>query len=297
MQQRSTMILRNVTCVDHAYIGRDGKIHGGSYHPSFEVSGLVDRNEQVVIDFSKVKKLIKATIDDKDDGFDHKLWMILGYSGGEVISSAFNEIMFFESDSTYAEIPVNAVKWIEVKKGQYDISKIAEEAMAEQVESVLRAEYPASDIRVKCINSIDAFSDQPTYFQYWHGLKESSSYGCKSLFHGHLSFIEVYDVENKRNKEVEKIIADYLKDCVFVFSENIRLLNPTSMMFGYNVERGAFRATLKNNEYNIVMMDKETTIENIVEHVADRIRFLKKHYRLSRLVVSEGLAKGAVVDL
>ena len=77
---RSTMFLSDVTVLDHAYIDDSGFIVGGSFHPCFNVSGEIDGTEQVVVDFSAIKKQIKALIDSKETGYDHKLWIIEGFS-------------------------------------------------------------------------------------------------------------------------------------------------------------------------------------------------------------------------
>jgi hypothetical protein len=53
----------------------------------FALSLQIPSTEKVVVDFSTVKKSIKEIIDHKETGFDHKLWVIEGWSKCEVIIS------------------------------------------------------------------------------------------------------------------------------------------------------------------------------------------------------------------
>ena len=82
--------MQQVTTIDYAYINTEGQLLGGSYNADFEVTGDIEFNEQVVIDFGKVKKAIKQIIDGKFHGFDHKLWIIDGYSNIDTYDSNLN---------------------------------------------------------------------------------------------------------------------------------------------------------------------------------------------------------------
>jgi 6-pyruvoyl-tetrahydropterin synthase len=84
----STLFLNKITVIDHALINREGLVQGGSYNLSVKVSGEVKGEEQVVVDFSKLKSSIKNLIDDTEKGYDHKLWFIRGYSDGDVVISS-----------------------------------------------------------------------------------------------------------------------------------------------------------------------------------------------------------------
>lgn len=58
MTKKSSIFLRNISVVDCAIVYPDGTIHGHSFHPNFIVTGDVDEQEQVVIDFSQCLSLI-----------------------------------------------------------------------------------------------------------------------------------------------------------------------------------------------------------------------------------------------
>ena len=71
MQNRATMFFDNVTDLDCALI-KDGNIVGRSFKIAAEVTGPIQTEEQVVIDFSACKKEMKRLIDHDKLGFDHK---------------------------------------------------------------------------------------------------------------------------------------------------------------------------------------------------------------------------------
>ena len=100
---RSTMFLNDLTVVDHAYIDDNGCIVGGSFNPCFEVSGTPDAVEKVVVDFSTIKHDLKEMIDRHNfvfskNGFDHKVWIIEGYSNVSMIR--------MEGNSTYSTVTI-----------------------------------------------------------------------------------------------------------------------------------------------------------------------------------------------
>src|SRR5574343_1490291 len=110
---KSSIFLSDLTVVDHAYINSQGQVIGGSFNPGFIVSGEVDPVEKVVVDFSTIKKDVKYSIDKHIDdyhhnGFDHKIWFIEGYSGGEY--RQFEDKIEFKTPAFKARVPLDAVR-------------------------------------------------------------------------------------------------------------------------------------------------------------------------------------------
>ena len=101
------LFLSDLTVVDHAYIDDSGNVVGGSFNPTFYVAGNVDPVEQVVVDFSTIKKDIKNIIDSRLIGFDHKLWVIDGYSNVNTLS--WNSLSH-DTDATQVEIETPTTK-------------------------------------------------------------------------------------------------------------------------------------------------------------------------------------------
>lgn len=289
---KPSLFLNQLTIIDHAYIGKDHKVHGGSFNPSFIVSGEVDPHESVIVDFSTIKKDIKRIIDNHDhnnsnNGLDHKLL---------VLRNSYNDIVYhkdtitIKTDTFETTMPCDAVKVIE------DIANYSVKAFGDYLEVFLKEKlteiYPLINIDVKCNNSetpVFYRNDFIDYilFRYVHGLKNSTSYGCGNLQHGHLSYIQSIELYN--NPElVAKIKAD-IDDCIFIFKENIIEEDADSITIGYKIDRGLFRSKYYKRFYKIVVLPTETTIEFLVQYIKDT-------YKLTEtLFVSEGLSKGAVL--
>lgn len=87
---QSTLFIGNLTTIDYAYIHPTRyTIKGGSLNLSVEVTGDIEPVENVVVDFGTIKKKIKSLIDDKEEGFDHKLWVPENHGGVEDFESWF----------------------------------------------------------------------------------------------------------------------------------------------------------------------------------------------------------------
>lgn len=287
----STMFLSNLSIVDHAYIDHRGNVVGGSFNPSFLVSGEVDPVEQVVVDFSAVKKQIKNIIDDKEIGFDHKLWFIQGYSAGTL--SQTENYYTITTPTTELHVPINAIKV--VPDGIYSVDSIGRH-MGDLVERELSKLHPKINVRVECLNSIDAHfptaARSAALFRYAHGLKDSTSWGCKNIAHGHLSYVQLLPVNEATSKLVEAVTQE-LDDTIFVFRDNIVNESDEWLVVGYTTERGGFEAHYKKDAYKLVVLETETTVEHLVDYVVGRFAEEFDALDVSHVLVSEGLSKGA----
>jgi hypothetical protein len=283
--------MNELSVIDHAFIDEDGLIRGGSFMFSCVVTGIVKGAEAVVVDFSTIKKDIKNIIDGHDieqgqrNGFDHKL-LIFGTANSDYY---YNEKYFtIQTPSLLATVPRDAVK-IEASYDKYSIENV-EKAIKRQLTLLLSEKYRELKIEVNCRLSerIVTSSDLPhILFRYVHGLKNSTSYGCISPVHGHLSFIQS---EALRNDVIRKQTQDFLKNAIFVMKENIISQDDKTVLIGYNHRnRGTFKLLLKKELYNIIILDSETTVEYLAE-------FIKKEVMRTDLevFVSEGLTKGAI---
>jgi len=290
MKQVSSMFLRNVTCIDHALVDGYGKIEGGSYHQEIIVSGEVDDTEQVVVDFSKVKKQIKSIIDDKENGYDHKLWIIEGYS--RCTYEVFESLIRIKSEHFTLDAPKNAVKIIPGIMF-LDATSSVEGFMQQELENGLNQLNNTSCIRVKLSLNEDCFSSaNPCMFTYYHGLKNSSSWGCNNIAHGHTSFLEIKGEGGKRLTEVENVVAYYLDGAMLYFKEN----ETSKGVLEYITPRGYFKLEV-SDDVKKIEMNTETTIENIVEHVCEKFKPVLEYYGAETVFISEGLQKGALKNL
>lgn len=293
------MFLSQLTILDHAYIDDCGVVVGGSFNPDFLVGGDVDPIEQVVVDFSTVKKDLKGIIDHKEIGFDHKLWFIDGFSQGhyeEYTDTEGAPRIRITTQATFLDVPRNALKIFEADT--YSIEAVGT-VLGNFVQEEMRKIYPT--IRVTCFNNIKAHtptleqdSDVPvSLFTYSHGLKDSTSWGCNNIAHGHLSYVSISPV-NPDSEHLQDCIARDLDGIVFINKENVVQQDEDTVTVQYTTGRGMFLARYELKHNFIAILETETTIEHLVDYVKEAYADHLKHVGAKILFVSEGLSKGAV---
>jgi len=308
---RSTLFLNNISVVDHAYIDDQGRVCGGSFNPNFIVSGTPDPTEKVVVDFSTIKKDIKHSIDKHIEnvyanGFDHKLWVIEGFS--TVTKMVLDgDVVYMETPVMKLTLPRNAVKLITKLRGltpSHKLDYIAT-AFASHVYHDLEATYPNIQIEVQCINTVDEHITHPypTFpFHYVHGLKDSTSYGCQNIAHGHRSFIQIDSDYHVAQTLLGKIAYD-LDNTVFVREENVaaHTIGDNWITIEYVTGRGEFVMSLDTDAHKVVVLPTETTVEFLASyiklkygHELSMIADPSGLERVTQIFVSEGLSKGAV---
>lgn len=295
----STLFLNYITCVDHAFIDYRGRVIGGSYHPIFEVTGKVEEKESVLIDFSKVKKQLKEFIDHKETGFDHKLWFIPEYSEGSVIRIDENRVEII-TPAVHLKMPANAVKVFNTKFDGSFIDTVEQE-FDEYLTQHLKTAHADLDVSVKTKIIAQPFAQGSDYtmFRYIHGLKNSSSWGCQNHSHGHLSFAEFEwkPLKELPNKMAALDAVRVLDNTLFIFRENIVAENDDYIQIEYTTCRGTFWAQYNKGLMKCQILETETTIEHIVNWFVEKNRTLLEMTGVHRVYISEGLAKGAMVEL
>jgi len=266
----------------------------------------LDPVEQVVVDFSSVKKQIKQIIDDKETGFDHKLWFIEKYSNGDWYFDKFDKIatrITIITPTTEIRIPRNAVTIISERDiFDYSIASIGV-ALERKVQAELRVLHPHANITVKCINNQNCHYPtqyiQSTLFRYTHGLKDSTSWGCQNVAHGHLSYIQAIadGPNNEQQLTALESIGRELDDTVFIMEDNISHASQQTVTVDYTTGRGQFLVTYRKDAYKLSILETETTVEHLVEFIAAKYGAELKELGVIKLFVSEGLSKGAFVTL
>ncbi len=311
MGMRSNMFLVEPTVIDHAYIDTMGRVVGGSFNPDFIIGGEVDPVEKVVVDFSTVKKKIKALIDDRENGFDHKLWIIKNCSNARYELSDDGQRIRIATPYVDLSLPRNAVKILELATCYTD-SEIGAE-FSSYLRKELNQAYKGVNVSVSVVNKArpqlmgrdmdgrPLFATAHAMFTYVHGLKDSTSWGCQNNSHGHLSFVQVFAQESSaahlKLQGVASRIANYLDGTVFINRANLVSTHPHLHEIEYTTERGLFKAKYDDQSIRVVILDTETTIEYLVEFVLSVFRTELEKAGVHALYVSEGLSKGAMVIL
>lgn len=290
---KAIMFLNDLTAIDHAYINQDGKIVGGSYHLSVEVEGKVDPVENVVVDFSSIKKEIKDIVDDNYNGYDHKLWIIKNFSKAEIINEKHIRTPALDFDaSSFAIRHINNIHPI-IDSGNF-LKKIMENELSEYITDKLSWKH--KDIKVTAFLEENFHLEKSlgaSYkFRYTHGLKNSTSWGCQNPCHGHLSFLQFKSIDD--DSDVYQDIADELNNSVFIWDKNVYLDSRDQLTVRYYSPRGEWFINYEKSMNKLVILNTETTVENLLEWFAHKYKEELSKVGCSKIFMSEGLSKGAV---
>lgn len=314
------IFLSNVAVIDHTYIDNQGNIRGGSYNPTFILSGSNNNDEQVVLDFEKGRNLITSHLNNKKDGFNHKLWIIEKFSKCNYVIK--NNRIVVETDFAVMKGPENMVKIIPYMENVFygeDDEQIAVCAtnigltkyIGHAFEQFVQQKMGRKQISVECRNNTDIqapfagstgrYIIQP--FRYIHGLKNSSSWGCQNICHGHFGFIAFKpDYSSPTIKQQEQLIqsiVDELNNSILINRQTIvDETNSNYIEVAYTTpNRGEFSAKYFRSYNQFVIFPEEPTIENIAQYVFQEYGQSLKNYNITEVYISEGLSEGAFISI
>jgi hypothetical protein len=197
--------------------------------------------------------------------------------------------------------PKNAIKVCKIS--------FVSDSIRDYLEGKLNVEYPNSDIKVKVLLTdrpvlpFDNFPGYETSFTYVHGLKNSTSWGCQNIAHGHKSwllFVDGYGQVVYPPHEFVLKIEDYLDSRMFIWSDNIVSDDDNGLTIGYETPRGNFYLVIDKISVKTHIIDTETTVEHLAEWFVSYFEEdVKEMMKLGATSVyfSEGLVKGARIRL
>lgn len=319
--KKSTIYMRNITNIDYAYLHPFCEkplplLLGGSFAVSMILSCCRETEENVTIDFSSVKKLVKHMLDQK---IDHKFYipkelidtrnvvvkdytvvtrsMVLKLDESAIVVGDYN---FAENYIKQDLIPKIVDKLVERFKlvTPPEITFVLDEAP-----TLVHGDgipFPSYDSRNYMLS---------IPFSYVHGLSTSSSFGCQNLIHGHNSSVTMV-FDTAPNEESLSAIDRLFDDPIFIDESSIIGETNTILHVKHHTkDRGTMSMTLigKENvisEFNVHKVPGGTpTIEQLAEYLREKIKDIckfnsstEKPVTLINLFVSEGLDKGAIID-
>lgn len=312
----SSIFFNEPTVIDHSFIAGDGGCYGGSVNPSFFVSGDVSEDENVVLDFSSGKKRIKDAIDDNDNGFDHKCWIVRGISNFDSVYAVEDKrgvsdwdylasgedpdrVLTVSTRRLIITAPKSAFRFC-LNQGNFaDIYA----AIEMEMKLWLQQTMPEFGFGVRmCANAVPSTIKPYQLFRYVHGLKNSTSWGCQNIAHGHLSYIDVEvpkETDLGFKEQILKSIAKTLDNTIFISSENYTRSEYFHTIQYESQTRGEFimEMPVQRPFHKFIVLETETTIEHIIEYVAAKFAPQLQSLKATRLYVSEGLSKGALMEL
>lgn len=279
------LILSNVTSVDCAFVEK-GLLVGHSFTPTFKVSGPLNGQEQVVIDFGTVKKRIKERIDHRETGWDHKLL----WNPNQAYATTVHGMTTIDATGFKVTGAANAFQKTPYDNLATDILPVLARCLSDELGlEVAVAESGDTFPFLSTLKSLfpGMYLDYAP-FRYTHGLAFSTSWGCQAIAHGHRSMVVAgTDSINYDFKRLVPAIVNLLDNAYIANSSYKKADNRVSYL---STSRGDFHIELNKP---ILFMPDEPTIENIMMYVVNKFRSQLLDCKVDMLAISEGVWKGA----
>ncbi|MCB0278941.1 MAG: 6-carboxytetrahydropterin synthase [Calditrichaeota bacterium] len=276
-----SLFVDNLTTIDFSYLDPNEGLIGETYLVDVELGGAQD-DQGMLLDFSRVKKLIKAIC---DETLDHSLVVPVKSANLSLTKKSGQvELQFdFEGELLKFKGPMQSVALL-------DTETITTESCRQFLEEQIREKLPENIVDLKITLRTETISG--AFYRYSHGLKKHDG-NCQRIAHGHRSRIEVYE-NGQRVEDAERLIANiwdarYIGSRVDLFKETIH--GSTSYyQFSYKSGQGDFFLELSVDRCYLI--DSDSTVESIAEYLQTKLLgIFDKSYRVKAF---EGLAKGAV---
>jgi 6-pyruvoyl-tetrahydropterin synthase len=285
------LFVNNLTVIDFSYLCPQRGVVGESWIVDLTLVGSLDE-QNMVLDFAKVKKQVKTII---DDVIDHKLAVPTGAEQTQISHSSQGTVIDFSSanagpvsvfspDEAFALIDSEAVTVQSV--ANFLTSKILAQ-LPDNVEKVLL------NLRPEEINGF--------YYHYTHGLKKHDG-NCQRITHGHRSKVLVHE-NGMQSPRLQKYWSDRWEDSYLASLEDqinvsdLQHIKPsqtaeTMLAFAYQSTQGYFELLISEKCTEILPCD--TTVECLAEYMNGELKALNPQADY-QVTAFEGVAKGAIV--
>lgn len=289
------LFVNDLTVIDCSYLCPERGIVGESWIVDIVLNGAL--NEQsMVLDFGRVKKQVKAII---DNSVDHKLLVPTEHSYTKVTHNSddsANWVDFLRPDerSIHLFCPADAFAFI-------DSDVVSIETVTDYLKAVIKRELPVNVDGLQLSlrpENIDGF-----YYHYTHGLKKHDG-NCQRIAHGHRSKIQI-KLENIRQPVLEKQWSDTWQDIYLGTTEDIgshaslklsdaakkNTSDSSHTSYSYIADQGLFELIVPNTENFVIETD--STVECIADYLATTIKASHPDKKVE-VRAFEGVGKGAI---
>lgn len=281
----ATLFVDNLTVIDFSYLHAKRGMVGESWIVDIQLSGGLDEHN-MVFDFGEVKHTIKHAI---DEAIDHRLVMPVDNDCGKVTKN--EREIWLEWQYQGGEIHLKAPQQSVFLLPAVDVSK---GAVTRYLIDLLKGVLPDNVDEVLISLREEAIGACP-YYHYSHGLRHHEG-NCQRIAHGHRSRIIVHE-NGRRSRYWEKLWADRWED-IYLGSESD--LEGTYFIdeiphHRFRYESGQGRFELMIPEDHCYLLDTDTTVELLAQHLVDA---MDQETSQSRFCVHafEGVGKGAVAE-
>ncbi|MBS4634961.1 6-carboxytetrahydropterin synthase [Aeromonas caviae] len=289
------LFVRDLTVIDSSYLCERRGMVGESWLVDIEMSGELNEMS-MLLDFGRVKKLIKSIIDEE---VDHKLLV--------PTECPLVHVHALENDESTVDLlrPGRAIHLRCPAQGFAFIPapQVDKESVTRYLLGVLAKRLPGN---IKDLSlTLRQERIEGAFYHYSHGLKKHDG-NCQRIAHGHRSPVEIL-VNGERDEELEFNWAERWAD-IYLGTEEDRVAlgelvlseraeaslkegNAHYIGFKYVAPQGLFQLAMPAAE--VEMIDTDTTIELLAHYIA---REVKKQVgdKFVKIVAYEGVGKGAI---
>ncbi|WP_394202128.1 6-carboxytetrahydropterin synthase [Shewanella waksmanii] len=284
------LFVRDLTVIDFSYLCPIRGMVGESWIVDVLLDGGLD-DQNMVLDFSKVKRTIKDTI---DDVADHRLLIptacaeVRWQQQGDRVWMDFNSL----KGSIHLACPSQAFALIPTEIIDFDsvnafLQKALKEVLPDNVDGI------ALTLR-------NEIHDAP-FYHYSHGLKKHNG-NCQRIAHGHRSPINIFEngipapkLDEQWAKRWQDIYLGTDEDVVAVSEMSLSAqsvaTDDTHYGFSYIAPQGEFQLAMPKKRCEIIPHD--TTVELLADFIASTLAAQTPQSEF-KVIAYEGIGKGAI---
>jgi 6-pyruvoyl-tetrahydropterin synthase len=288
------LFVNDLTVIDFSYLCPERGVVGESWIVDITLDGSLN-DQSMVLDFGRVKKQIKAII---DDSVDHKLVVPSEHKFTQVTrredeSGYWVDFMRPQGRSIHLFCPADAFAFIEA-------DAITMETVKSYLQAVIKRQLPTNvaglELTLRC-EDINGF-----FYHYTHGLKKHDG-NCQRIAHGHRSRLQIF-LDGMRTPRLEKAwsqrwqdiyvgsIEDAVSRSAMQLSEFAHdAVADDHVCYSYQADQGLFELAIPKAENTIIETD--STVECISEYLAQAIKAEEPEAAV-KVIAYEGVGKGAI---
>lgn len=288
------LFVNDLTVIDFSYLCPERGMVGESWIVDITLDGSLN-DQSMVLDFGRVKKQIKAII---DDSVDHKLAVPAEHVYTQVSRDTDDngywvDFMRPEQSSIHLFCPADAFAFI-------DADRVTKETVKAYLHAVIKRQLPTNveglelTLRAEEINGF--------YYHYTHGLKKHDG-NCQRIAHGHRSALQIF-INGIRTPRLEQQWAKAWQDIYVGSSEDVvtktalqvsakgqSAIGEHHVCYSYQADQGLFELAIPAHENTVIETD--STVECISSYLAQQIKAAEGDVAV-KVVAYEGVGKGAI---
>ena len=283
------LFVKDLTVIDFSYLCEKRGMVGESWIVDVVLDGGLD-DQNMVLDFAKVKKNIKHTI---DEIVDHRLLVPSLSAASRFEFTDENTMVDFNSEvgSMHLICPKEAFTFIEA-------TEIAFDNVIDFLKQKLSIVLPDNVNAIELTFRTEKL-DTP-FYHYSHGLKKHDG-NCQRIAHGHRSPVLVYE-NGEESLRWNQYWAERWQD-IYLGSEedNVAISSLDIDVEGINDESHyGFRYMAPQGEFQLAMpktvtdmIPHDTTVELLADFMAETLHNMHPENDY-KVVAYEGVGKGAI---